>query len=96
MEIQDLKQTLSSIQSELNQIETMAGTLSTIEREHYNQLTRFDHNELVNIAVEEQSGSRQLGTMKQLCLSISQKLEGIHQVIDQVDQEGESNRVQHH
>lgn len=96
MEIKDLKTTLSTIQAELNQIETMAGTLSTIEREHYKQLTRFDHSDLVNIAVEEQSGSRQLGTMKQLCLSISQKLEGIHQVIDQADLEGVSNCDQHH
>ncbi|TCS93431.1 hypothetical protein [Hazenella coriacea] len=95
MEIKDLKHTISTIQSELNQIETMAGTLSTIEREHYNLLTRFDHSELVDIAVEEQSGSRQLGTMKQLCLSISQKLEGIHQAIDQ-DLEGVSNCVQDH
>ncbi len=80
--IQDLKHTLSYIHSELNRIETMAGTLSTIEREHFNRLTNFDHRELVDIAVEEQNAARQLGTIKQMCLAMAQKVEGIKNAID--------------
>ncbi|QYR20753.1 hypothetical protein KZ483_23820 [Paenibacillus sp. sptzw28] len=79
---QDLKDTLTYIHSELNRMETMAGTLSTIEREHYNKLTNFDHRELVDIAVEEQSAARQLGTMKQMCLAMAQQIEGIRHSID--------------
>lgn len=79
---QELKNTLSYIHSELNRIETMAGTLSVIEREHYNKLTNFDHRELVDIAVEEQNAARQLGTMKHMCLAMAEKIEGIKDAID--------------
>jgi len=77
MSSKDLKNALSYIQSELNRIETMAGTLAVVEREHYNKLTNFDNRELTDIAVEEQSASRQLGTIKQMCLTLSQKVEDI-------------------
>lgn len=79
---QELKRTLSYLHSEINRIETMAGTLSTIEREHYNRLTNFDHRELMDIAIEEQNAARQLGTMKQMCLSMAEKIEGIKNTID--------------
>lgn len=79
---QDLKQMLSYLHSELNRIETMAGTLSTIETAHYNRLTNFDHRELVDIAVEEQHAARQLGTIKQMCLAMSQKVEEMKKTID--------------
>ncbi|MXQ52764.1 hypothetical protein [Shimazuella alba] len=79
---QDLKHTLSYLHSEINRIETMAGTLSTIEREHYNKLTSFDHREIMDIAVEEQNAARQLGTMKQMCLAMAEKIEGIKNAID--------------
>ncbi|MCQ6562559.1 hypothetical protein [Paenibacillus mendelii] len=79
---QDLKNILSYMQHELNRIETMAGTLSTIEREHYNKLTNFEHRELVDIAVEEQNAARQLGTMKQMCLTMTQQIEGVKKAID--------------
>lgn len=82
MDFKDLKNTLSYIHSELNRIESMAGTLSTIERDHYNKLTNFDHRELNDIAVEEQSAARQLGTIKQMCLAMAQKVEGIKNAID--------------
>ncbi len=82
MEVQDLKNTLSYIHSELNRIETITGTLSTVEREHYNKLTNFDHSELVEIAVEEQNAARQLGTVKQMCLAMAQKIEGIKNAVD--------------
>ncbi|MDR6224073.1 hypothetical protein [Desmospora profundinema] len=78
----DLKNTLSYIHSELNRMETMAGTLSTVEREHFKRLTNFDHRELMDIAVEEQNAARQLGTMKQMCLAMAQKIEGMKKAID--------------
>ncbi|MGA9172663.1 MAG: hypothetical protein WBZ33_01610 [Thermoactinomyces sp.] len=90
--VQDLKHTLSYIHSELNRIETMAGTLSTIEREHYNKLTKFDHRELVDIAVEEQNAARQLETMRHMCLAIAQKFEGIKNAIAR----GELGESAHH
>jgi myo-inositol catabolism protein IolC len=80
--VQNLKHTLSYIHSELNRIETMAGTLSSIERDHFNKLTKFDHRELVDIAVEEQHAARQLGTIKQICLSMAQKIEEIQNTIE--------------
>jgi len=87
MQLENLQQTLSYIHSELNRIETMAGTLSAIERDHYNQLTDFDHSKLQDIAVEEQNAARQLGTIKQMCLSLAQKIDEINQSI----QRGELN-----
>jgi hypothetical protein len=79
---QELKNTLSYIHSELNRIETMAGTLSTIEHDHYKKLTNFDDRNLVDIAVEEQNAARQLGTMKHMCLAMTQKLEGLINALD--------------
>lgn len=90
---QDLKNTLSYLHSEINRIETMAGTLSTIEREHYNKLTNFDHNELVDIAVEEQNAARQLGTMKHMCLAMAEKIEGIKNAIDRGEVGGDAERA---
>lgn len=79
---QDLKNTLSYIHSELNRVETMAGTLSSIERDHYNKLTNYDHRDILDIAVEEQNAARQLGTMKHMCLAMAEKIEGIKNAID--------------
>ncbi|MDN4592357.1 hypothetical protein [Polycladomyces subterraneus] len=90
--VQDLKHTLSYIHSELNRIETMAGTLSSIERDHFNKLTKFDHRELVDIAVEEQHAARQLGTIKHICLSMAQKIEDIRNTIER----GEPGERTHH
>lgn len=87
MKFEDLQHTLSYIQSELYRVEAMAGTLAMIERDHYNKLTDFDHRVLVDVAVEEQNASRQLGTMKHICLSLAQKVDGISQAI----QRGELN-----
>jgi myo-inositol catabolism protein IolC len=93
---QDLKDTLTYIHSELNRIETMAGTLSTIEREHYTKLTNYDHRELVDIAVEEQSAARQLGTMKQMCLAMAQQIEGIRHSIDRGELGESAQHVETH
>lgn len=82
MGLQDFKNTLSYIHSELNRIETVAGTLSAVERDHFNRLTNFDHRGLQEIAVEEQSASRQLGEIKQICLALAQKVEGIKNAVD--------------
>lgn len=76
-EIHDIHHVLHYLHSEINRIETMAGTLSSVEREHYLKLTNFDRKELVDIAVEEQSAARQLGTIKQMCLNMSQQINGI-------------------
>jgi myo-inositol catabolism protein IolC len=82
MNAQDLTHTLSYLHSEINRIETMAGTLSAIERDHYNKLANFDHRELVDIAVEEQNAARQLGTIKQMCLSMAEKIQGMKNAIE--------------
>lgn len=79
----DLKQSLDYLHSEINRIETMAGTLSTIEREHFTRLSNIDNNEIMDIAVEEQSASRQLGAIKQMCLAMAQKIDGIRDAVDQ-------------
>lgn len=80
--MQDLKHTLTYLHSELNRLEAMAGTLSTVEEEHFRKLTNFDHSGLADIAVEEQSAARQLGTMKQMCLSMAQKVHEMKNMIE--------------
>lgn len=90
MSLQDLKNSLAYIHSELNRIETIAGTLSTVERDHFNKLTNYDHRDLQDIAVEEQSASRQLGEVKQICLALAQKVEGIKNAADRGEL-GEAN-----
>jgi diadenosine tetraphosphate (Ap4A) HIT family hydrolase len=65
----------------------MAGTLSTVERDHFTALTNFDNSTLQDLAVEEQNAARQLGTIKHICLSLAQKVDGINQAI----QRGELN-----
>ncbi len=92
---EDLKHTLSYIHAELLRIETMAGTLSTIERDHYNKLTNFDQRELIDIAVEEQNASRQLGAIKQMCLAMAQKIEGLKTEISDEPEES-ARRVETH
>lgn len=77
MSFQELKNSLDYIHSEINRIETMAGTLSVAEREHFNKLSHFDDRGLMDIATEEQSAARQLGTIKQMCLAMAQKIEEV-------------------
>ena len=66
---------LSLIKSELNRIQTIAGTLSTIESEHYKRLMDMGDDQLNQIATEEQSAARQLGEVKQICLSLAQQID---------------------
>ena len=82
MDYQEIKHTLNYLHSEMNRIETMSGTLSSIERDHYNKLTNFDHRELADIAVEEQNAAKQLDTIKQMCLAMAQKIEDMKNAID--------------
>lgn len=96
MQLQDLPNTLSYIHSELNRIETMAGTLATIEREHFNKLSNYDHRELMDIATAEQSASRQLGAIKQMCNSLAQKIEEIKNTLDRGETGGNSDRAEVH
>lgn len=96
MEIKnELGNTLSYIQSELYRIETMAGTLSSVEREHYIKLTNMDHRELVDLAVEEQNAARQLGTIKQMCLAMVQKVDEIKNSIrpDEIKESAERDKI---
>lgn len=72
---QDVNQTLQYIQSELNRIQTIAGTLASIENKHAQELTSMGDDKLNQLAVEEQSAARQLGEIKQMCLALSQKLD---------------------
>ncbi|MEW9671923.1 hypothetical protein [Ammoniphilus sp. 3BR4] len=74
----DMKNTISYISSELNRIQTIAGTLSTIETQHYKDLTRMGDDRLNQLAIEEQSAARQLGEVKQICIALAQKLEELN------------------
>lgn len=73
----NLAETLASFYSDLNRIQTVAGTLSQIEQQHFNDLTRYEDEKLSNIAVAEQSSARQLGEIKQICISMAQKIDEI-------------------
>jgi hypothetical protein len=81
-EFNDVKHVLNYLQSEITRIETVSGTLSSVEREHYKKLTNFDNKELVDIAIEEQSASRQLDTIKQMCLTMSKQIDGMVRQLD--------------
>ncbi|MBN2982582.1 MULTISPECIES: hypothetical protein [Cohnella] len=95
-QMQELKNTLSYLHSELNRIETMAGTLSTIEHDHFTKLNGFDHRGLADIAVEEQQASRQLGTIKHMCLSMAQKIDGLRQSLDGGDPKESKRHAETH
>lgn len=69
-----LQNTLSYLSSELNRIQTIAGTLSSIETQHHKDLTNMGDDKLNQIAIEEQNASRQLGEIKDICLALSQKV----------------------
>lgn len=81
MEQQELLTACSYIASELNRIQTVAGTLAQIEREHHTKLTGYEDRELLDIAVEEQSAARQLGMVRHVCLELSQKVEEMQQAL---------------
>ena len=81
MQNDDLKHACDYIVSELNRFQTVAGTLAMIEREHYDTLNRFDHRELLDVAVEEQSAARQLSMVKQVCGQLVQKMTEIQEAI---------------
>lgn len=96
MSTEELKQTCSYIASELQRVETVAGTLSTIEREHHLRLNRFDHKDLREMAVEEQSASRQLGMIRQICLELAQKVSEIPQSAGRQAEPKENRDAAHH
>jgi hypothetical protein len=70
-------QSLAYVRSELNRIQTIAGTLSSIEQQHSQDLTDMGDDRLNQIAVEEQSAARQLGQIKQICLALLQQLDEV-------------------
>lgn len=77
----NLTDTLTAFHSDLNRIQTIAGTLSQVERQHYNDLTKYDDERLTGIAVAEQNSARQLGEIKQICISMAQRIEEIQQSV---------------
>ena len=64
---------ITYIQHEINRLQTIAGTLSTVESRHFKELTDIGDNKLTQIAVEEQNAARQLGEVKQICLALAQR-----------------------
>lgn len=76
-----ISDTLASFHSDLNRIQTVAGTLAQLERQHYNDLTKYDDQRLTSIAVAEQSSARQLGEIKQICIAMAQKIEEVQQTM---------------
>jgi hypothetical protein len=81
---QQMNNTLSYIEAELNRIQTIAGTLASIEKQHYQDLINMGDDKLNQLAVEEQSAARQLGEVKQICLSLAQKIREIGHQNDQI------------
>lgn len=77
----NISETLASFHSDLNRIQTVAGTLAQLERQHYNDLTKYDDQRLTSIAVAEQSSARQLGEIKQICIAMAQKIEEVQQTM---------------
>lgn len=77
----NMSQTLTSFQADLNRIQTLAGTLSQVEKEHFKDLTNYEDEKLEGIAVAEQNSSRQLGEIRQLCLAMAQKIEEIQKSV---------------
>ena len=69
------EQNLAYFRSELNRIQTIAGTLSSIEQQHFQDLTDMGDDRLHQLAIEEQSAARQLGQVKQICLALLQRLD---------------------
>ena len=79
--LSNISETLASFHSDLNRIQTVAGTLAQDERQHYNDLTKYEDQRLTSIAVAEQSSARQLGEIKQICIAMAQKIEEIQQTM---------------
>lgn len=79
--LSNISETLASFHSDLNRIQTVAGTLAQVERQHYNDLTKYEDQRLTSIAVAEQSSARQLGEIKQICIAMAQKIEEIQQTM---------------
>lgn len=82
----DLNLTLSYLQTEINRVGTIAGTLSTVESQHYKDLTNIGGETITQIAIEEQSGARQLGEIQQICLTLAQKVRELQQQVKTTDE----------
>lgn len=96
MNIEDLKNTLVYLSTELSRMETMAGTLASIEKDHYFKLTNFDQRELIDLAIEEQNASRQLGVMRDMCFSMGQKVDRMRLTIERGDFKGSDLHAEIH
>ncbi len=85
MNNQELNNTLSYIKSELDRVQTIAGTISNVETQHYKDLLDMGDDKLNQIATEEQSAARQLGEVKQICLTLSQKMDDLQEQLGESD-----------
>lgn len=88
MNRQTVKQSLDYLHSELNRVQTIVGTLSTTEQEHLKKLSKIDNQEIMDIAVEEQSTARQLGSVKQMCLNMAQTIDNLQSTLDRDELSG--------
>ncbi|GIP34720.1 hypothetical protein [Paenibacillus sp. J2TS4] len=70
-----LNDSLEYVHHELQRVQTIAGTLSAVETRHFKDLTNLGDDRLNQIAIEEQNAARQLGEVKQICLSLAQRVE---------------------
>ncbi|MDI3256813.1 MAG: hypothetical protein QJR01_03640 [Kyrpidia sp.] len=77
MDPQDVKPFLSYLKTELRRIETAAGTLSMMEREHHRRLNDYDDPSLRDMAVEEDNAARRLAAIKEMCLAACQKIDDL-------------------
>lgn len=80
---------LTYVQSEVNRIEVIAGSLALTEREHQKKLSAYDDQDLTEIATEEESAARQLGMVKQICLALGQKVTDLKEGREDLETVGE-------
>lgn len=95
MNPEELSATCQYIISELGRIETVAGTLAMIEREHYDALNRFDDRALLDLATEEQSAARQLSMVKHVCGELARRMADIQSALERRPERGEDRAPAH-
>ncbi|WP_273377684.1 hypothetical protein [Symbiobacterium thermophilum] len=95
MNPEELSATCQYIISELGRIETVAGTLAMIEREHYDALNRFDDRALLDLATEEQSAARQLSMVKHVCGELARRMADIQSALERRPEGGEDRAPAH-
>jgi hypothetical protein len=95
MNNKDMTSTLNYLSTELSRMETIAATLASIEKDHYAKLTNYDQRDLLDMAIEEQNTSRQLGVMRDMCFSMGIKVNRLRQSLEQ-GEKGSGEHVKVH